>query len=140
MKGLPLPTIGGASCVNAMEDSSGATQSYGKVDVIFSAYGGETDSTHGTSNAWSIQTNTNTWTHTGSTHTFWAQFVEQNDPSNVNIRFNCVWQADLSTTPKPTFVSVCIAVPTQTLSSTFEGYVEGKTLTSNNLSSQYCNV
>lgn len=140
MKNLLHPIIGGLSGVNAIQDSSGTTQSYGKVDVTFSAYGGETDNLHGTSNAWSIQTNTNTWTHIGSTHTFWAQFVEQNDPSNVNVRFNCVWQNDLSTTPKPTYVSVCIAVPTQTLSSTFEGYVEAKALSNNNLSSQYCNV
>ncbi len=127
------------SGVHALKDSSGATQSYGKVNATFSAYAGETDSRQGTSNAWSIQTNTNTWTHTGSTHTFWDQFVEQNDPSDINNRYACVWQNDLSTTPI-TYAHICMAVPTQTLSATFEGYVEGKTLTNNNLSTQYCNV
>ncbi|MEO9277057.1 MAG: hypothetical protein ABI340_04680 [Nitrososphaera sp.] len=139
MKGLLHPIIGNSYGVNAIQDASGTIQSYGKVDVTFSAYAGETDSRQGTSNDWSIQTNTNTWTHTGSTHTFWAQFTEQNDPTSSANRVACVWQNDLSTSP-PTYTPVCVAVPVQTLSSTFEGYVEGKTLTNNNLSTQYCNV
>lgn len=138
-KNLPHPTIGGQpSGVYAIRDSANTVQSYGKVDVKFSAFAGESDTTPGVgtvSNKWSIQTNTNTWVISGTT--WWAQFVEQNDPSTT-WKYNCIWQNNLSTQDYTDHV--CISVPLQTLSSSFEGYVEGKTITNNNLSSQYCNV
>lgn len=136
MRDIARPVIGGSSGVHGVRDSASATQSYGLVDVQFSTFSGETDSVTGTS-AWSIQTNTNQWQIGGTGNWYIVQFTEQNDPANSINRVACVWQINVST---QTYTPTCIAVPTQTLSSTYHGSVEGKVLTNGNLQTQYCNI
>ncbi|MBI5378399.1 MAG: hypothetical protein HZA82_07240 [Thaumarchaeota archaeon] len=137
MKDLPRPTIGGTSGVRGLRDSTSDIQSYGLVDVQFSTYSGETDSGTSTSNTWSIQTNTNQWQNTGSTNWYIVQFTEQNHSTVSSNRVACVWQINVST---QTYVPNCIAVPLQTLSSSYHGSVEGKVLANGNLQTQYCNI
>jgi hypothetical protein len=137
-KDIPIPTIGGTIYgVYGVRDSTSAIQNYGKSNVKFSTFSGETDSIFGT-NSWSIQTNTNSWVNTGSSNVYSVQFTAQNDPTTSSNRNVCVWQNKISA--PQVYTHVCAAIPLQTLSSSYEGYVEGKTLTNNNLSSQYCNV
>jgi len=131
------PTIGGSSGVRGEQVSSGVIN-YGLTDVKFSTYSGESDSLTGTTNTWSIQTNTDTWRNGGVGDFYTVQFVEQNHSTNSNIRKTCIWQIDVTTQNYSN--TTCINVPLQTLSSTYEGSVEGKVLANGSLQAQFCNI
>lgn len=139
MRDIERPTIGGSSGVYGLKDSSSTIQSYGLVDTQFSTYSGESGSQSGTpSNTWSIQTNTNQWANSGSSNTYIVQFTEQNHSTSSSNRHACVWQ--IKTNTPQIYASNCIAVPLQTLSSSYHGSVEGKVLSNGNLQTQYCNI
>lgn len=118
------------------EDASG-TQSFGETDVKFATYNGETDNKTNTSNTWSIQTNTNQWLISGIT--WQVQFTEENYPGVSSNEVACVWQIEVAPTPNYTDHQ-CVSVPQQTLSSSFEGNVQGTVQSGDNLQAEYCNV
>lgn len=117
------------------EQASGA-QSFGETDVKFTTYSGETDSGTNTANTWSIQTNTNQWAISGIT--WQVQFTEENEPGVSSNEVACVWQIEVA--PVQNYSDhQCVAVPQQTLSSSFEGYVQGTVQSGDNLQTEYCN-
>ncbi|MGI0079015.1 MAG: hypothetical protein ACRECH_05275 [Nitrososphaerales archaeon] len=106
----------------------------GEVLVDFSVFTAESDSNAG-SNAWSIQTNTNTFVG-GISDRYWVQFTEQNDPSG-GYSEACVWQIDVTVQQ---YHSYCVSLPIQYLSLSYEAYVIGTASTSTYLLSvQFCN-
>ncbi len=132
------PTEGGSNGVYGLRTTS-TTPTHAKTLVTFTAYGGESDS-KSFSTAWSIQTNTNFFTGNNG-DTDWVQFTEQNDNNNAVNREACVWQIDVTTTNYGT--PTCISVPTQTLSSSYSGYVTGDVVVVGGitkLQTNYCNV
>lgn len=117
-------------------ESASGTQSFGETDVKFTTYNGETDNKTNTSDTWSIQVNTNQWTISGTTYQ--VQFTEQNEPGVSSNEVACVWQVKVAPSPQ-VYNHQCVAVPQQTLSSSFEGYVQGTVQSGDNLQTEYCN-
>ncbi|MDE2589476.1 MAG: hypothetical protein KGL95_07400 [Patescibacteria group bacterium] len=118
-------------------ESASGTQSLGETDVKFATYSGETDNKTNTSNTWSIQTNTNQWLVSGITYQ--VQFTEQNLPGVSSNEVACVWQIKVAPKPQDYSDKQCVSVPQQTLSSSFEGYVQGTVQSGDNLQTEYCN-
>lgn len=136
LKNVRHPNEGAGNGVYG-EDASG-TQTFGETDVKFSTYNGESDSGTGTSNTWSIQTNTNQWIISGIT--WQVQFTEENEPGVPSNEVACVWQIKVAPLPQDYTDHQCVAVPQQTLSSSFEGNVQGTVQSGDNLQTEYCNV
>ena len=93
------------------------------VAVQFVKFSGETDTIYG-DGAYSIQTNTNTFTGPYN-HGAWVQFVYQNFPS-VETPFSalCTWVIDLTTQDYFTH-TVCMKPPVEPLSSSYSATVIG---------------
>jgi hypothetical protein len=112
---------------------------FGKVDVKFTQYSGESDSKKGT-NTWSIQTNTN-YFNGNNGQKDWVQFVYQNSPNSSYRNNFCTWQV-VDVQPGPAdFSNVhCVTSglpPTQTLSSSYEAYTTGSYL-SGSITGEFC--
>ncbi|MGA2876071.1 MAG: hypothetical protein ABSE82_11110, partial [Nitrososphaerales archaeon] len=60
-------------------------------------YSGESDSGTGSSNNWSIQLNTNTFTGSNSQDD-WVQFTYQQPVNVLGQNELCIWQIELTTT------------------------------------------
>jgi len=93
------------------------------VAVQFVKFSGETDTIYG-DGAYSIQTNTNTFTGPYN-HEAWVQFVYQNLPSaETPFSVLCTWVIDITTEDYWTH-TVCMKPPVESLSSTYSATVIG---------------
>lgn len=137
---LDVPTEGGSPTSNQVYgvQTTGTKPTWGQVDVKFTQYSGEYDSLKGTSNTWSIQTNTNTWHRSSNNHKMWVQFTEQNQPGGY--RAVCIWQFDLTAYPLNPHKRCADNINYSTLSSSFEGFVTGYVISNSSLRSTYCDV
>lgn len=117
-------------------NATGSTSTFGKTDVQFSQFSGETDSLKGT-NTWSIQTNTNYFPGNNGLND-WVQFVYQNSPNGYRNNF-CTWQiTNVTGTANYNMQCVTSGLPSvQTLSSSYEAYTSG-TYLSGDLTGEFC--
>lgn len=140
----PEQYIGGPYQIQGI-DGSAATTYQAEVDVAFSTYSGESDSSKG-SNAWSMQANTNEFYGPNNT-IYVVQFVEKQNPNDcyglcgwANV---CIVQDDTAYGAKGYHNFCNTNMSVQDLSSSYEGYILGWTYNSggvNYLEAEYCHV
>lgn len=128
---LPPPTEGESYGLSGLHTTS-TSPTHAETFVSLASFGGESDSTHGTG-AFSIQTNTNFFPGSnGDTDS--VQFTVQTGPSPLSTQV-CVWNIDTVTS---TYTPTCVGASYRALSSTYQAYVDGDIVNTNNLKATFC--
>ncbi|CUR52648.1 exported protein of unknown function [Nitrosotalea devaniterrae] len=129
---LPHPTEGNLYDLYG-QSTNVNNLSEGTVEVSFATFTSETDDTWG-SGAFSIQANTNQYQVSGVTYE--TQFDEENPSSGTG--YDCVWQINVSGQDYSDKYCSATSPQQQTLSSSYDSYVDGYIDGSGNLVSEFC--